>query len=135
MHTLPVSDGRLDPPAPALQPAPALEPAVELEPAPALLPAPEPAPAREPARGTTAGALSLDRKLAAIAQDRAVLHLLRDLADRGLREGDPVRHRATGVQGRLVVERTAMAPRILVWPDRSGDLPLPAGDLASWQRR
>jgi hypothetical protein len=109
MPTLSASDGRLDPPAPAPTPEPTIQ--------------------------TADGSLSLDHKLAAIAQDRAVLHLLRDLADRGLREGDPVRHRTTGMLGRLVIERAAVSPRILVWPDRSGDLPLPAGDLASWQRR
>jgi hypothetical protein len=92
-------------------------------------------PASEPGLGAPAGTLSLDGKLAAIAQDRAVLHLLRDLADCGLREGDRVCHRSTGVQGRLAIDRIAVAPRILVRPDQPGALPLPAGDLTHWLRR
>jgi hypothetical protein len=104
MHTPPASDAQVDPPAP------------------------------EPSFEATAGALSLDRKLAAIAQDRARLHLLRELAGCGLREGDRVCHQSTGVQGRLAIDRAAVAPRILVWPDEPGALPLPAGDLSHWLR-
>ena len=105
MHTPPGTDGPLDPPAP------------------------------EPRFEATAGALSLDRKLAAIARDRAVLHLLRDLAGWGLREGDRVCHRSTGMPGRLVIDRAAASPRILVCPDRAGDPPLAVADLTQWLRR
>jgi len=62
----------------------------------------------------TAGKLSLQSKLDQIARDLEVLALLRQLAAQGLREGDRVRHVATGEAGYLNVTRENDAPRAVV---------------------
>ncbi len=59
-------------------------------------------------------ALSLQGKLDQISHDRDVLHLLRELARHGLREGDMVRNTADGTEGRLVISRQDQPPRTLV---------------------
>jgi hypothetical protein len=59
-------------------------------------------------------ALSLQGKLDQISHDRDVLHLLRELARHGLREGDTVRNTADGSEGRLVISRQDQPPRTLV---------------------
>jgi hypothetical protein len=58
-------------------------------------------------------ALSLQGKLDQISHDRDVLHLLRELARHGLREGDSVCS-SEGAQGRLVISRQDTPPRTLV---------------------
>lgn len=57
---------------------------------------------------------TLQTKLDQIARERAVLALLRDLAARGLREGDRLRNADTGEVGQLVVARDDDAPRAVV---------------------
>jgi hypothetical protein len=65
-------------------------------------------------------ALSLQGKLDQISHDRDVLHLLRELARHGLREGDTVRNLADGNEGRLVISRQDHPPKTLVaLPDGS----------------
>lgn len=59
-------------------------------------------------------ALSLQGKLDQISHDRDVLHLLRELARHGLREGDTVRNPADGTEGRLVISRQDHPPRVMV---------------------
>jgi hypothetical protein len=59
-------------------------------------------------------ALSLQNKLDQISHDRDVLHLMRDLARCGLRDGDPVRHVVSGSVGRLTITRQDDPPRVLV---------------------
>lgn len=59
-------------------------------------------------------ALSLQGKLDQISHDRDVLHLLRDLARHGLREGDTVRNLADRTEGRLVISRQDHPPRVMV---------------------
>ncbi|MFN9031151.1 MAG: hypothetical protein ACK5XM_13300 [Betaproteobacteria bacterium] len=75
-------------------------------------------------------ALSLQGKLDQISHDRDVLHLMRELARHGLREGDTVRNLADGTEGRLVISRQDHPPRTLVaLPDGSRE---PFG--VHWQR-
>jgi hypothetical protein len=76
-------------------------------------------------------ALSLQNKLDQISHDRDVLHLMRDLARAGLREGDRVRHVATGSVGRLSIARQDDPPRLLVALDDGGHEAF-ASDI--WQR-
>ncbi|MEW5881392.1 MAG: hypothetical protein AB1761_13225 [Pseudomonadota bacterium] len=59
-------------------------------------------------------ALSLQSKLDRIAHERDVLALMRELAQAGLREGDVVRHAASGDAGRLWIDREGDPPRIVV---------------------
>lgn len=58
--------------------------------------------------------LSLQEKLETLAREREVLMALRDLARRGLREGDLLKHSIDGCEGRLTVQRTGPAAGILV---------------------
>jgi hypothetical protein len=82
----------------------------------------------------TAG-YTLDRKLAAIARDRAVLGVLRTMADRGLQEGARVRHAITGASGRLYVARDAQPPCARVQLDGPAGRPwVEADDLGAWRR-
>ncbi len=67
---------------------------------------------------TNSPALSLQNKLDRIAHERDVLALLRELARAGLREGDAVRHAATGDTGRLSIARDERPPRIVVVTDK-----------------
>lgn len=57
---------------------------------------------------------TLQDRLDQIARERAVLALLQDLAARGLREGDPVRHVDTGEVGQLNIARDGGEPRTVV---------------------
>ncbi len=61
--------------------------------------------------------LSLQHKLDRIAHERDVLALMGELARAGLREGDVVRHCATGDAGRLRIDRDDHPPRIVVVTD------------------
>lgn len=54
----------------------------------------------------TDAALSLQDKLDRISHERRVLAVLRELMRHGLHDGDEVRHRGNGSQGRLVVLRS-----------------------------
>ncbi|MFO0273588.1 MAG: hypothetical protein ACK53M_05745 [Betaproteobacteria bacterium] len=65
-------------------------------------------------------ALSLQNKLDQISHDRDVLHLMRDLARSGLREGDLVRHVVNGRVGRLSIARQDDPPRVLVALENGG---------------
>ena len=68
-------------------------------------------------------ALSLQGKLDQISHDRDVLHLLRELARNGLREGDTVRNLVDGTEGRVVISRQDHPPKTLVaLPDGSREL-------------
>jgi hypothetical protein len=58
--------------------------------------------------------LSLQDKLDRISHERKVLAALRDLARHGLHEGDAVRHRSSGAQGRVVVVRSTVDPQAIV---------------------
>lgn len=58
--------------------------------------------------------LSLQSKLDLISHDRDVLHLQRQLARAGLREGDSVRHVLDGTEGRVAITRQDHPPRVLV---------------------
>jgi hypothetical protein len=58
--------------------------------------------------------LSLQDKLDRISHERKVLAALRDLARHGLQEGDAVKHRTSGAQGRVVVVRSAVEPQAIV---------------------
>jgi hypothetical protein len=74
--------------------------------------------------------LSLQNKLDQISHDRDVLHLLRDLARAGVREGDTVHHARDGIQGRIVVARQDHPPRVMVSLD---DGSLAAFDADLWR--
>lgn len=69
--------------------------------------------------------LSLQDKLDRISHDRDVLAQLRDLARRGLHDGDTVRHRDSGACGRVVVLREHV-PRSVVLLDDGRQEPLDA---------
>lgn len=56
----------------------------------------------------------MSEKLETLAREREVLMALRDLARRGLREGDLLRHSVEGCEGRLTVQRTGPQAGILV---------------------
>jgi len=61
--------------------------------------------------------LSLQEKLDRIAHERDVLALLRDLARRGLREGDAVLAVDGSGRGRLLIARDESPPRLKVARD------------------
>jgi hypothetical protein len=63
---------------------------------------------------STRPALSLQEKLDRIAHDRDVLALQRQLAERGLREGDTVLALDGGARGRLLIARDESPPRLRV---------------------
>ena len=63
---------------------------------------------------STRPALSLQEKLDRIAHDRDVLALQRQLAERGLREGDTVLALDGGARGRLLIARDESPPRLCV---------------------
>lgn len=67
--------------------------------------------------------LSLQDKLDLISHDRDVLAQLRDLARHGLQDGDPVRHRDSGVLGRVVVLRGEAVPCSVVLLDDGRQVP------------
>ena len=62
-------------------------------------------------------ALSLQDKLDRIAHERDVLALQRELADRGLREGDTVLAVDGNARGRLLIARDETPPRLRVLAD------------------
>ena len=62
-------------------------------------------------------ALSLQDKLDRIARERDVLALQRELAQRGLREGDAVLALDGGARGRLLIARDETPPRLRVLAD------------------
>jgi len=61
--------------------------------------------------------LSLQNKLDRIAHERDVLALMRELAQEGLREGDPVCRTDDGTPGRVAIDRQESPPRIVVATD------------------
>jgi len=67
--------------------------------------------------------LSLQDKLDRISHDRDVLAQLRDLARRGLHDGDSVRHRETGACGRVRVLRAESVPCSVVQLDDGRQVP------------
>ena len=67
--------------------------------------------------------LSLQDKLDRISHDRDVLAQLRDLARQGLQDGDCVRHRDSGVSGRVVILRGEPVPCSVVQLDDGGQVP------------
>lgn len=69
--------------------------------------------------------LSLQDKLDRISHDRDVLAQLRDLARRGLNDGDVVRHRHSGACGRVVVLREHV-PCSVVQTDDGRQVPFDA---------
>jgi hypothetical protein len=71
--------------------------------------------------------LSLQDKLDRISHDRDVLAQLRDLARRGLADGDPVCHRASGACGRVVVLRAERIPCSVVQLDDGRQVPFDSG--------
>lgn len=70
-----------------------------------------------------AAPLSLQDKLDRISHDRDVLAQLRDLARRGLQDGDSVRHRDSGACGRVVVLRADPVPCSVVQLDDGRQVP------------
>lgn len=76
-------------------------------------------------------ALSLQEKLDRIAHERDVLALQRELAQRGLREGDSLRSPDGSVRGRLVIDRAESPPRLLV---RADDGTFSDYSAARWRR-
>ena len=70
--------------------------------------------------------LSLQDKLDRISHDRDVLAQLRDLARRGLHDGDAVMNAENGTRGRVVVLRGAPVPCSVVELDDGRQLPLDA---------
>jgi len=75
--------------------------------------------------------LSLQQKLDRIAHERDVLALQRELAQGGMREGDPVRALDSGARGRLVIARDETPPRLRVLAD---DGTLSDFSAARWHR-
>ena len=75
---------------------------------------------------TVAAPLSLQDKLDRISHDRDVLAQLRDLARKGLHDGDPVRHRESGERGRVLVLRAARIPCAVVELDDGRQVPFDA---------
>lgn len=71
-----------------------------------------------------AAPLSLQDKLDRISHDRDVLAQLRDLARRGLHDGDSVRHRESGQCGRVLVLRADPVPCSVVELDDGRQVPL-----------
>ena len=71
--------------------------------------------------------LSLQDKLDRISHDRDVLAQLRDPARRGLADGDPVCHRASGACGRVVVLRAERIPCSVVQLYDGRQVPLDSG--------
>lgn len=61
--------------------------------------------------------LSLQQKLDRIARERDILALQRDLAQRGLREGDLVLAVDGGGRGRVLIARDESPPRLRVLRD------------------
>ena len=76
-----------------------------------------------------ASPLSLQDKLDRISHDRDVLAQLRDLARQGLQDGDSVRHRDSGLSGRVVILRGEPVPCSVVQLDDGGQVPFDA----SWR--
>ena len=74
-----------------------------------------------------AAPLSLQDKLDRISHDRDVLAQLRDLARRGLHDGDAVRHRESGACGRVRVLRTEPVPCSVVQLDNGRQVPFDSG--------
>ena len=68
--------------------------------------------------------LSLQDKLDRISHDRDVLAQLRDLARRGLHDGDLVFHRESGACGRVTVLRAEQVPCSVVELDDGRQVPL-----------
>lgn len=75
--------------------------------------------------------LSLQEKLDRIAHERDVLALQRDLAQCGLREGDPLRSLDGSARGRLLIDRDESPPRLLV---RTDDGTLSDYSATRWRR-
>jgi hypothetical protein len=73
-----------------------------------------------------AAPLSLQDKLDRISHDRDVLAQLRDLARRGLHDGDSVRHSESGACGRVVVLRGERVPCSVVELDDGRQVPFDA---------
>jgi hypothetical protein len=73
--------------------------------------------------------LSLQDKLDRISHDRDVLAQLRDLARQGLHDGDSVRHRESGISGRVMVLRAQPEPCSVVVLDDGGEVPF---DSSCW---
>jgi len=76
----------------------------------------------------SAAPLSLQDKLDRISHERKVLDLLRELMRHGVREGDEVRHRIDGLQGRLSVIRSAAEPEAVVVLEDGTQIRFRAGD-------
>jgi hypothetical protein len=76
-------------------------------------------------------ALSLQDKLDRIAHERDVLALQRELAQRGLREGDTVLALDGGRRGRLLIARDESPPRLRV---QAADGAIAEYCASSWQR-
>ena len=76
-------------------------------------------------------ALSLQQKLDRIAHERDVLSLQRELAQDGLREGDPVLALDGGARGRLLIARDEDPPRLRVLAE---DGTLSEFSAARWRR-
>lgn len=74
-----------------------------------------------------AAPLSLQDKLDRISHDRDVLAQLRDLARRGLHDGDSVCHRESGVCGRVLVLRAEPVPCSVVQLDDGRQVPFDSG--------
>jgi hypothetical protein len=83
-------------------------------------------PAMNDARGGNSP-LSLQDKLDRISHDRDVLAQLRDLARRGLHDGDSVCHRESGVCGRVLVLRAEPVPCSVVQLDDGRQVPFDSG--------
>jgi hypothetical protein len=73
-------------------------------------------------------ALSLQEKLDRIAHERDVLALQRELAQGGLREGDPVVALDGGARGRLLIARDHFPPRLRVVADDGTSCDFSSGD-------
>jgi hypothetical protein len=74
-----------------------------------------------------ASPLSLQDKLDRISHDRDVLAQLRDLARKGLHDGDAVRHRDSGACGRVLVLRGEPVPCSVVQLEDGRQVPFDGG--------
>ena len=74
-----------------------------------------------------ASPLSLQDKLDRISHDRDVLAQLRDLARKGLHDGDAVRHRDSGACGRVRVLRGEPVPCSVVQLEDGQQVPFDGG--------